>query len=263
MDLNSRAVELVLDCGLTPMLGEDLIEVFRHLGKHRFHRREQPQAARPETGRSLEERDLRDEAEVSEEHVGRPNGLRIDAGGVRDSLEHDPFVHADPHLPEDVPQKDVALLFGRTTEEGFQEPATRPGRIRPADLGDLRKQVGGLQDRQRPRDQGGLLRPREGLLQGRPSHVQSARIRLREDATDDQVDRGGNLVSSEGFQKGRQEGTLLEALRCGLELRGQLGEARERSLVRNRRRHGESGPSDASGFKVSPKASVFDGPRNM
>src|SRR5207244_1988651 len=88
----------------------------------------------------------------------------------------DALVHADPHLPKDVPQKDVALLFGCTAEEGFQEATAGPRRLGATGLRDLSKHAGGLQDRERPRDQGGLLRPREGLLQGRPSDVSGFKV---------------------------------------------------------------------------------------
>src|SRR5256714_5629949 len=117
MDLNASAVELELDRGLTAVFREDLLQILGHLGEHRFHRREQPQAAGSKAERSLEERDLRDEAEVAEEHVGGPNGLRVDARGIRDPFEHDTFVHTDPHLPEDIPEEDIAFFFGGPTEE--------------------------------------------------------------------------------------------------------------------------------------------------
>src|SRR5205807_2812621 len=83
MDLNPSAVELVLDRRLASVLREDLVQVLGHFREHRLHRSEEAEAARPQAERALEERDLRDEAEVAEEHVGGPNGLRIDAGGVR------------------------------------------------------------------------------------------------------------------------------------------------------------------------------------
>src|SRR5207244_7025974 len=115
------------------------------------------------------EREPCNQPEASEEHVGRPNGLGIDAVSIRDSLEHDALVHADPHLPKDVPQKNVALLFGCTAEEGFQEATAGPRRVGATGLRDLRKHAGGLQDGEWRQEQGGLLRSADGTLQERAS----------------------------------------------------------------------------------------------
>src|SRR5207248_113205 len=113
----------------------------------------------------------------------------------------------------------------------------------------------------RPGDQGGLLRAREGVFDGRPSDVQRAGVRFREDPADDQVDGRPDLIPPEGTQERGQERALLQAFRRRLEFRREFREARERSLFLGRRGHGESGPSEASGFNVSPAARVSVGPR--
>src|SRR5207247_8374901 len=116
-------------------------------------------------------------------------------------------------------------------------------------------------DRERPGDQGRLLRAREGLLEGRPSDVQRAGVRFREDPADDQVDGRPDLIPPEGTQERSQERAFLQAYRRRLQFRAELRAARERSLFLGRRGHGESGPSEASGFNVSPEARVSVGPR--
>ena len=128
---------------------------------------------------------------------------------------------------------------------------------------NLRKRLRDFQDAQGSRDEGGLLRPSKRSLERRPSDVQGTRIRFGKDAADDQVDRRRDLVPPEGPQECRQEGALLEALRRGLELLRQLRESGEGRIVRGRRRHGESGPSDAAGFNVSPPDSASVGPRRI
>ena len=261
VDLDAGSVELVLDGRLAPMLAEDFVEILRHLGEHRFHGGEESKAAGAKARSSFEERDLRDEAEVAEEHVRGPDRVRFDACGVRDPLEHDSFVHADPHLPEDVPEQDVPFPLGRAAEEGLEQAATGPRRVGAASLGDLAEHVGHLEDREGPGDQGRLLRSREGLLEGRPSDVQRAGVRFREDPADDQVDGRRDLLPPQGTQERGQERALLQAFRGRLEFRREVREAGERSLFRGRRGHGESGPSEASGFNVSPAARVSVGPR--
>src|SRR5439155_585489 len=130
-----------------------------------------------------------------------------------------------------------------------------------ASLRDLAEHVGHLEDREGPGDQGRLLRAREGLLEGRPSDVQRAGVRFGEDPADDQVDGRRDLLPPQGTQERGQERALLQAFRGRLEFRREVREAGERSLFRGRRGHGESGPSEASGFNVSPAARVSVGPR--
>ena len=263
MNLDPRAVELVLDRRHAPVHREHLVEVFRHLREHRFHRGQEAQASRAQSFRSLEERDIRDHPEVPEKHVGRPHGIQVYAGRVCNPLEHDALVHADPHLAEHILQEHVPFAFRRPAEEGLQQPPTHPRRVRPVGLRDPRERLRDTQDAQGLRDEAGLLRPSQGLLERRPSDVQGARVRLREDAADDQVDRGRDLVPSKGPQKCREERALLEPFRRGLELLRQLRESGKGRIVRGRRRHGESGPSEAAGFKVSPPAFASVGPRRM
>src|SRR5205823_14140044 len=90
---------------------------------------------------------------------------------------------------------------------------------------------------------------------------QRAGVRFREDPADDQVDGRRDLIPPEGTQERGQERALLQAFRRRLEFRREFREARERSLFLGRRGHGESGPSEASGFNVSPAARVSVGPR--
>src|SRR6059036_1489159 len=128
---------------------------------------------------------------------------------------------------------------------------------------NLRKRLRDFQDAQGSRDEGGLLRPSKRSLERRPSDVQGTRIRFGKDAADDQVDRRRDLVPPEGPQECREERPLLEALRRGLELLRQLRESGKGGILRGRRCHGGSGPSDATGFKVSPPAFASAGPRRM
>ena len=111
VDLDSCAVELVFDRGLAAVFRQDLVEVFGHFREHRLHRSEKTQAPGPKRVRALEQGNLCDPPEVPEEHVGRPHGVRVDARGVGDPFEHHAFVHADPHLAEDVLQEDVPLVL--------------------------------------------------------------------------------------------------------------------------------------------------------
>ncbi len=148
MDLNARAIQLVLDGRHAAMHREDLVEVFRHLGEHRFHGSEETQAPGAEAVLAFEERDLRDHPEVPEEHVGRPHGVQVHARRIRNSFEHDALVHADPHLAEHVLQEDVPFAFRRPPKEGLQEPTARPRRVRPVGLGNLRECLRDLQDAQ-------------------------------------------------------------------------------------------------------------------
>ena len=259
VDLDARAIELVLDGRHPTVLLEDLPQVFGHLGQHGLHRCQEPQAAGPQPVRPLEPGDLRDEAVVPQEHVRRPHGVRRDPGGVRDPFEHHALIHPDPHLAEDVLQEDIPLVLGGAAEEGLEDPPAHLRRLGPVGLRDLGECAGDIEDRERLRIQRGLLRPGHRLLERCPADVQRADVGLREDAADDQMDGGSDFVPPEGAEELRQERTLLEALRRRLELPRQIREARERSLIRGRRSHGDSGPSDAAGFKVSPSAS--EGPR--
>ena len=111
VNLDPGAIELVLDRGHATVHREHLVEVFRHLREHRFHRSEETQAPDPQALRAFEERDRRNHPEVPQEHVGGPHGVQVHARCVRNSLEHHTFVHANPHLAEHVLQEHVPFAF--------------------------------------------------------------------------------------------------------------------------------------------------------
>src|SRR5438093_13739443 len=90
-------------------------------------------------------------------------------------------------------------------------------RVRPARLGNVYERLRDPQVAQGSCDEAGLLGPPQRLLERRPSDVQGARVRVREDAADDQVDGRRDLVPPKGSQEGREERAFLEAFRRGLE----------------------------------------------
>ena len=201
VDLNSCAVELVFDRGLATVFRQDLVEVFGHFREHRLHRSEKTQAPGPKRVRALEQGNLRDQPEVPEEHVGRPDGIRVDTRGVGDPFEHHAFVHTDPHLAEDVLQEDVPFLLRGAAQERFEQPPSGPRRVRAMGFCNLREGPRDVEDGERSWDQRRLFRPVERFLERRPPDVQGTCIRFGEDPADDQVHRGRDFVSPEGTKE--------------------------------------------------------------
>jgi hypothetical protein len=112
VDLDSGAVELVLEGHLSGVVLESLRQAIRRLGEHGLQGSKQKgtdllQASVPPfLGREG------DFSQIAEEHVRPAHQLLLGVESLADGVEHDPFADPVPHLSQDVLDQ-VLGLHGR------------------------------------------------------------------------------------------------------------------------------------------------------
>ena len=141
MDLNARAIELVLERRFAE-LGERFVDGFRRVGEHRLERLKQLQREVRERVRfrgAAAERSGGDRGQRAGQHRRAPDACRGQARRARDGFEQHAFERALAKLAEQQPDEEVLLLARGACEQIAQNRGPRRRRSRAGGGGETRE----------------------------------------------------------------------------------------------------------------------------
>ena len=149
VELDARAVVLVLDRGGAAVGGQRLVHVARDLGQHRQQRHEDARRRGGQRLRPLPQRERGHRGEVAGHQRGAAHRRRRHAGRFRDGLQHEPLGEAHAHLAEDHALEQVALLRRRARGQLAEPRVAHLPRPRPRRLGHRPERLRHIGQRQR------------------------------------------------------------------------------------------------------------------
>jgi hypothetical protein len=166
VDLNARAVELVLERRPAEPL-DRLVDRVRGLREHRRDRSEQLEPEAIERVRSLDQRGMRDTAEIAGEHRGALDALDGDSRGGRDGLVHESRERTLAQLAREQPAEEVTLVCVGAAKQMPQRARAQRQRAAPGQRRDAPEARIDIGERQRRAMRTLARRPEHRLVERR------------------------------------------------------------------------------------------------
>ena len=220
VELDARAVVLVLERRAAAVRGERLVEVGGQLGEHGQERHAHARGRRLQGGRPAVGGEHGDGGEVAEEEEGAAGDRERRAGHQSDRLEHEALGGARAQLAGDDPREDLALARRGAHGENGEARLARPAGAAAAGVGHPGERGGHVGEGER-RAEASALRRRE------PAHAEGARVRHGQRAARQERHRVADGVGRQAPEVLREQGELVEPPARGLEPAGQLDEPGE------------------------------------
>ena len=208
VQLDARAVVLVLERRGAAVGLEHVLEVLGDLGEHRQQRNERSHARRRERGGAAAGGQHRHHGQITEPQRRAPRALERCREGARDGFEHEPVGDSRSHFARDDPLERLPLVRRRPSRERAQQIVAGPTRAGAAGLGDLAERRREVPERQRRR-RGRPVRERR-----QPADSEHTRIGLRKRAAREERDGGAHGVGGKSSQIVREHGELVEPARA-------------------------------------------------